>query len=276
MRAAAQRGLKMTNGVHYLSGAAPYFQRGGAVGCLVVHGFASSPGEVRWLAQSLAQAGHTVCAPRLPGHGLTDPRVLARMHWRDWLAHLLDAYTLLEKDCSHIIAVGHSMGGLLTLRLSLEVEVSGVAVLASPLQFSGWGIRYAHWLKYVRPYTDQTDHTGLHEIMKAEQARRGEPEIGRIRTDWWSTAALAQLYALSQDVDAALPQVRAPLLLMYSEADTTATPASGQRILERAGSARKRMVLLKESGHNLPVDVDREAVFAEVKGFVRALAPPQD
>jgi carboxylesterase len=266
----------MTDGVQYLAGAAPYFQRGGPVGCLVVHGFASSPGEVRWLAQSLAQAGHTVYAPRLPGHGLTDPRALARMHRHDWLAHLLDAHTLLKQDCAHVVLVGHSMGGLLALRLSLEAEVSGVVVLASPLHFTGRAIRYAHWLKYVLPYTDQTDRTGLHEVMKAEQARRGEPEIGRIRYDWWSTAALAQLYALAQDVDAALPQMRAPLLLMYSEADTTATPASGQRILERAGSARKRMVLLKDSGHNLPVDVDREAVFAEVRGFVGAFVPSLD
>ena len=33
-----------------------------------------------------------------------------------------------------------------------------------------------------------------------KQARRGEPQLGRMRYDIWSTAAVAQLYALSQQV----------------------------------------------------------------------------
>ncbi len=258
-----------------MPGAAPLFQRGGPVGCLVVHGFASSPGEVRWLAQHLASAGHTVLTPRLPGHGVNH-RDLARPSWRDWLAQLHDAYVLLRGDCAQVVVIGHSMGGLLSLLLSLEAEVAGVAVLASPLSFSSPGVRNARWLKVVRPYTDQTDRSTLGEIVKAEQARRGEPQLGRMRYDIWSTAAVAQLYALSQQVDVALPQVRAPLLLMYSEADSTAPPQNGQRLRDRAGSADKTLVLLKQSGHNLPVDIEREIVFAQVEAFVNCVTSGHD
>jgi carboxylesterase len=262
-----------------MPGAEPFFQRGGPVGCLVVHGFASSPGEVRWLAQYIAEAGFTTYAPRLPGHG-SDPRDLRRVHRRDWLTALLDAYAVLRAQCEQVVLTGHSMGGLLCLRLSLEVPVAGVAVLGSPVQFAPGLIHYARWLKYVLPYTDQTDRGPLGELVKAEQMRRGEPALGRIRYDRWATAAVAQVYALSHEVDDLLPQVRAPLRLVYSEADETAPLSNGQRILERAGSPDKELIVLRESGHNLPVDVEREAVFTLAAGFCQrvtsAAAPPPD
>ena len=47
-------------------------------------------------------------------------------------------------------------------------------------------------------------------------------------------------------------------------------------LFDRAGSASKKLLLLKESGHNLPVDSEREAVFAQVSGFVRAATVRSD
>lgn len=260
----------MSSSARLMPGADPFFRRGGPVGCLVVHGFASSPGEVRWLAQHLAEAGFTTLAPRLPGHG-THPHDLRRVRRADWLAALFDAYALLRGQCERVVVAGHSMGGLLSLRLSLDVEVAGVAVLASPVQFNSSLIHYARWLKYVLRDTDQTDRSGLDGIVREEQARRGEAVIGRVRYDRWATAAVAELYALSQEVDALLPQIRAPLLLVYSEGDHTAPPANGERIHARAASSGPPPTVLQRSGHNLPVDVEREAVFGLVTEFALRL-----
>ena len=251
-----------------MPGAEPFFRANGPTGCLVVHGFASSPGEVRWLAGYLADAGFTVIAPRLPGHG-SDPRDLGRVQRRDWLLALLDAYALLRAQCEQVVLVGHSMGGLLALRLSLDVPVAGVAVLASPVQFPPGLIHYSRWLKYVLRSTDQTDHSSLGALIREEQVRRGEPALGRVRYDRWATAGVAELYALSREVDARLPEVRAPLLLMYSEGDETAPPANGVCIRERAASPDMTLTVLRQSGHNLPVDCERETVFAETAAFAR-------
>lgn len=264
----------MANSVRLMPGADPYFRRGGPVGCLVVHGFASSPGEVRWLAQHMAEAGFTTLAPRLPGHG-SDPRDLRRMRRRDWFAALLDAHALLRTQCEQVIVAGHSMGGLLSLRLALEADVAGVAVLASPVQFGPGLIHYARWLKYALRDTDQTDRGPLGAIVREEQARRGEPVIGRVRYNRWATSAVAELYALSQEVDALLPQVRVPLLLVYSEGDGTAPPFNGERIRARAASPDMTLVLLKQSGHNLPTDIERETVFSLTSDFaLRITAGP--
>ncbi|MFN8379408.1 MAG: alpha/beta fold hydrolase [Anaerolineae bacterium] len=260
----------MTNSVRLMPGADPFFRRGGPAGCLVVHGFASSPGEVRWLAQHMSEAGFTTLAPRLPGHG-SSPIDLRRMRRRDWLAALLDAYAVLRDQCERVIVVGHSMGGLLSLRLSLEVEVEGVAVLASPVRYAPGLIHYSRWLKYGLIYTDQSDHSGLGEVVRQEQARRGEPILGRARYDRWATSAVAELYALSQEVDSLLPQIRTPLLLVYSEADRTAPPFNGERIRDRAASADKTLIVLEKSGHNLPIDRERDTVFKLASDFALRL-----
>lgn len=254
--------------IRLMPGAEPYFRANGPVGCLVLHGFASSPGEVRWLAQHLAEAGFSVYAPRLPGHG-SSPRDLGRARRRDWLLALLDAYALLRDQCEQVVLVGHSLGGLLALRLSLDVPVAGVAVLGSPVQFAGGLIHYSRWLKYVLRSTDQTDRSPLVDRVRAEQVRRGEPALGRVRYDRWASAAVAELYALAGEVDARLPEIRAPLLLIYSEADATAPPANGVRIRERAASPDQTLIVLQQSGHNLAVDCERETVFERTAEFAR-------
>lgn len=265
----------MSGPIRLLPGAEPYFQPGGRVGCLLVHGFASSPYEMRWLGQHLAAAGHTVYAPRLPGHG-TDPRDLTRPRWRDWVAHLLDASAVLRSQCDQIVLVGHSMGGLLTLQLSLCVPVEGVAVLGSPVRFTNRKTRAARWLKTIQPFSDQTDRSALPGVVRTEQARRGEPASGRVRYDRWATAGVAQLVALADATDAILPQVTAPLLLVYSEADHTAPLFNGQRAFERAGSADKQLKVLHHSGHNVQLDIERETVFALVAEFVARVTHEPD
>jgi esterase/lipase len=52
-----------------MPGAEPFFFRGGAVGCLVLHGWTGSTQEVRALGAHLATQGYTVFGPRLTHHG---------------------------------------------------------------------------------------------------------------------------------------------------------------------------------------------------------------
>lgn len=257
--------------IPYLRGAEPFFASGNDIGCLCLHGFTASPAEIRWLGQHLAGEGFTVYAPRLAGHG-TEPRALNRTIWQDWAASALDGYHLLRQTCRSVVIVGHSMGGLLALLLSTQVETAGIGVLASPVIFKSRTMAVSNWLKYPLPYTMQPDQSLLPQAVREEQARRGEPVLGRVRYDRWSTAAVAQLYALAKVVDAELPQVTVPLLLVYSQGDKTAVVEQGEHIAARVKSAQVEHHVLENSGHILTQDVDRESVFAWVTAFVKKIA----
>ncbi|MCC6614646.1 MAG: alpha/beta fold hydrolase [Anaerolineae bacterium] len=252
--------------VQIMPGAEPFFLPGGPVGCLCLHGFTASPAEVRWLGEYLAGRGLTVYGPRFAGHG-TQPKDLARVHWRDWIASALDGYALLRARCERVVVIGHSMGGLVALALAADYDVDAVVAMAAPIQF-GWQAASARWLRYVYPYSDQSDTGGLQDIVRAEQARRAEPVVGRVRYDLWSTAGVAQLYALSRVVDGQLPQITAPLQLIYSKADPTVAAPLADHIAEHVRSAIVERQILEKSGHILPQDVERETVFQLIGHFV--------
>lgn len=253
----------------YLPGAEPFFFKGDDTGCLLVHGFMSSPGEMRWLGRYLHEQGNTVYGPRLTGHG-TDYQHMMHLRWPEWYGSVMDAYTLLRQFCSRVYVIGHSMGGLLTLMTAATAPVDGVVIMASPLVFNSRLIRYSWLWKYFMRYHDATDHTHLPQYMRDEQKRLGEPVLGRIRYDLWSTAALAQLYALSQAVQERLPQITQPACLIYSNADKTA-PYNNMQLL--AGQIRSRVIIrhtLHKSDHNLMVDEEKDMVFELIWHFIQS------
>lgn len=251
-----------------MPGSESFFYSGGATGCLCLHGFMASPAEVRWMGQALAEQGWTVYGPRLPGHG-THPLDMNRHRWQDWFAAALDGYHLLRARCEQVFVVGHSMGGLLALLVASAAPVSGTAVLASPLRFRQRSVAMAHWLRYVRPYSSHPDSGRLNQIVREEQARRGEPVLGRVRYDLWSSRAVAELHAVSQAAQRALPRVQSPLLLIYSEADQTVAPENVEIIRKGVRSTQITHHILRDSDHILPQDVEREEVFARVIAFIQ-------
>jgi carboxylesterase len=252
-----------------MPGAEPYFQRGGSTGCLCLHGFTASPAEVRWFAEHLAEAGHTVYAPRLAGHGTTH-QDLARVRWTDWYTSALDGYHLLKHQCDQIFLCGLSMGALLALLLSADLPVDGVIALAAPLATYGspQKISVVRLLKYVLRYTNQADTSELPHRVRTEQTRRGEAAVGRVRYDLWSTAGYEQFLRLRQTVLQRLPDVTAPLLLVFSEKDATVTPASQQIICKQVQSRVIETRMLKESGHVMTQDMEMQTVFQWSQDFI--------
>src|SRR4029077_6802483 len=76
----------------------PFRIRGGVRGCLLIHGFAGTPPEMRGRGEFLAGGGYDVMGPLLAGHGLT-PEAMAATRWRGWGRSAEEALEALRREC---------------------------------------------------------------------------------------------------------------------------------------------------------------------------------
>ena len=230
-----------------LAGAEPFFQRGGPVGALLIHGFTGTPREVRPVGDALAADGHTVLGVRLAHHA-TQPEDMFRSHWRDWYAAVLDGYWLLRAQCAEVFAIGLSMGGALALYLAANRPVAGVVAMATPskpfVDAMDWRARYARWLSYALPFS-----------RKGPPSPTGDP--AHLAYPQYPVRAIPQLRAVLTAAAEALPQITAPALVIHSHGDEGVPDANAEYIVAHLGSAQKELVWLERSGHILPEEIER-------------------
>ena len=70
-----------------------------------------------------------------------------------------------------------------------------------------------------------------------------------------------------------LPRVTCPLLIVHSTLDRAIRPNSARYTYERAGSADKELLTLRNSGHCLTVDSEWEYVAQTTHRFIRDHLP---
>ncbi len=228
----------------------------GSRGALLIHGFASTPPELRRLGDELAAHGFRCHAPVLPGHGTT-PRDLEKTRWQDWAAGVGDAFDDLASECSDVVVAGQSMGGTLALHLAArDLRVRAVATLAAPIWLSGPLPALLPVLKRVVRWHRAGDDVDLwHPDAIDELHSYG------IRP----TRSIDELRRLCTVVRKELPEIRAPVLVLHGERDRSIDPRCAREIAHRLiGSEAVQLELLPRSGHAISVDVDRDIVNAGI------------
>ncbi|MFF2653369.1 alpha/beta hydrolase [Streptomyces sp. NPDC058045] len=245
-----------------LPGAEPYRHEGGEVGVLLCHGFTGSPQSLRPWAEFLAARGLTVSLPLLPGHG-TRWEDLQLTGWQDWYAEVDRALRLLRERCTEVYVFGLSMGGALALRLAARhgAAVRGL-VLVNPLNKLHGLSPYA--LPAIRHLVASTPG------IASDIAREGGTETGYDRVPLHAANSLRRLCRV---VDAELPQVTQPLLLLHSVVDHVVSPADSARVLSRVSSTDVTEILLEHSYHVATLDYDADRIFEESLAFLGRLAP---
>ena len=244
-----------------IQGGEPFFMNsGGSSGVLLIHGFTGLPAELFLLGEYLNRAGFTVLCPRLAGHGV-DEKNLMRTTREDWFNSVLDGLAILRGFCDKIYVVGHSMGGLLTLKLAAERELAKIVTLAAPI-FIDDGLG----LKNLPPREFCSDACIVQPRKKLNNVPQAANEVYK-KTPLIS---VHELIDLIDDVKNLLPRVTAPILIMHGEDDHTAQPRSARFIMDNIGSERKFITTVANSGHLLPLDENRDFVFEEIANFLRS------
>ncbi len=244
---------------------------------LLLHGLASSPLEMRFLANSLRQRGFSVEVPHIRGFGFGADAT----DFRDWQGQALAVFDRLKRDHRSVAVGGLCTGAVLALSLAAERqrEVSALSLLSTTLFYDGWSIP---WYRFLMPLWFHTPIRNFYSFTEREPygvkntqirqriaraMRRGFSEAGAARI---TMNHVYQATRLGRHVMRNLHSVTAPALVIHAIDDETASPKSAEFVVEHIGSSIKRKIFLGNSYHMITIDNEREMVAHETVNFFAA------
>jgi carboxylesterase len=254
------------------------FWPGGRVGILLIHGLGGTPVELRFVAQALARAGHTVYCCQLAGHCGT-PEELRRSTWHEWYASVEEAHDRLKESCDVVLAGGLSMGGILALHLAQNrpEEVHGLVLFAPTLKLDGWSMPWhSKILQYVRPLPIRLE-IDLAERepygIKDERVRRivvssmqaGDSASAGIFST--PVRAFGHFNSLVAAVKPNLGMIKQPALIVHPREDDMASLKNAQYLQAHLGGLVDTLVL-DDSYHIVTLDQQRHLVAERAEQFV--------
>ena len=254
---------------------------GGRTGFLLIHGLGGTPIEMRYLAQGLARAGHTVNVPQLAGHcgSVEDLRATV---WQDWYASVEREHGRMASHCQSIIVCGLSMGAILAIHhaASHPCEVTAMGLYAPTLWLDGWGIPWYSALFALitqKWYADLVNFAERHPwgIKDARLRALVERAITSGDSSKAGIAALPgslmlELRWLVQHVKDELARVRQPALIVHPREDDRASLRNMHYLQSQLGGVVETVVL-DDSYHVVTLDRQRQLVVNRTLQFMAQL-----
>jgi carboxylesterase len=232
--------------------------------CLLVHGFTSSPKEMRLLGEYLNQHGYTCLGLRNAGHA-TQPEDMIRSNYTDWIATVEDGYHLLHGISGNIFLVGLSMGGTLSLLMSTRLEVRGVVAMSAPYKLpDDPRLRHIELIARAVPFMPKSNEApGASWFDKQAWKEHVSYPQNPVRS-------IGELNKLLGELRTALPEVKVPVLLIHSKDDTYVLPENMESIFAGLVNAPdKTKLYIRGSGHVVTRDAARHQVFEHVLEFIQ-------
>ena len=247
-----------------LEGGEPIFLQGNKkTGVLLIHGWSSTPQELRGTADYLNSLGYPVYAPLLRGHG-TEPRDLIGLKWGDWLADVCVAYDYLARHVDEVVVGGMSTGSLLALNLTLKRKVKGIIAMGTPISVKlRWRI-----LMRVLAWIFRNRKTLIKKIY-----RKGDWEVARKKVHYveFPPRSMWEVFRSIGDTKKIIPRIKAPILVMQSGSDKIILPKSADYVYKNVSSEIKEIVFFADSYHVFTVDKHADKAHKIIGKFISRL-----
>ncbi|WP_410984180.1 alpha/beta hydrolase [Bacillus cereus] len=237
----------------------PFTFEGGDRAVLLLHGFTGNSADVRMLGRFLEKKGYTCHAPIYKGHGVP-PEQLVHTGPEDWWKDVMAAYKhLKDQGYEKIAAVGLSLGGVFSLKLSYTLPILGVVPMCAPMYIKSEEIMYQGILAYAREYKKR-------EQKSPEQI---EEEMFEFKKTPMNT--LKALQDLIRDVRNNIDMIYAPTFVVQARHDEMINTDSANIIYNGVESTLKDIKWYEDSTHVITLDKQRDELHEDVYNFLEQL-----
>lgn len=244
-----------------LKGGEPiYLKKSKKILCILIHGWTSTPHEVRELSYYLAHKGYSVEAPLLKGHGSV-PSDLKNVCWQDWYEQIDTLFKKRKKQFDHIIIGGSSIGANLALMVGARTHPKAIIALGASIY-----LRNFRFIKTVLPILAKFKKTFYKRYPRSVNMR-----LIKRKVHYWEypTESLVEIVRSMIETEKSLSDISAPTLIMQSATDHILPRKNAEDIYYRVASNVKRLIFVPNSYHVFTIDRWRRLAFAEIYKFIK-------
>ncbi|NOR79877.1 MAG: alpha/beta fold hydrolase [Methyloprofundus sp.] len=229
---------------------APFFiqpKNANGLGVLLIHGLLASPAELRDYGHYLARQGFTVLGIRIQGHG-TSPNALRELSYQQWFRSVQKGFNILKAHCPQSFVIGFSTGAALGLKLAAENpdDIIGITAVSVPIKFVNTSFMLVPLLHGTNNFVKWV--SSFEGVKPFVENIPEHPDINYRNTP---VRALYELRLLVQEIEAVLPDIKTPTLLLYADQDPVVSIQSAEIVLEKLGAEQKKLQIIHADRHGI-------------------------
>ncbi|WP_078555568.1 alpha/beta hydrolase [Bacillus alkalicellulosilyticus] len=241
---------------------------------VIVHGAGEHQGRYRWVAERWNAAGFHVITGDLPGQGKTRGKRGHIKSFTQYIDTIVSWYTEASKYELPVFLLGHSMGGLASIRTMMKKQLPFHGVILSspclklkkpPTPVKRWAAKTLH---YVLPELQAKSGIQTHNVTRNEQIReeylKDELRVTKVSLRWYQE--LTKAMQLSHQEVGKFPEV--PILVMQAGDDYIVDKEATRQWFNALQLEDKSYKEWKGLYHEIFNEPERERVFEYAKSFV--------
>jgi len=247
----------------------------------LAHGINEHVGRYEHVVAALNEAGYSVEGIDHRGHGRSCENGKRTSNIRRVDTYVDDYLALVESlldEDRPVVALGHSMGGLIVARAALRAQewISAVVLsgpaLKLPMPLSPFRLRLALACARIAPFIALPK--GELDGLSRDPAVRARVLEDPLCINAPVRLGIArQLYLLSEETRSRAREIHVPLLVMHRGADPITDPEGSREFVANASLADKEFVLWPGDLHEIFNELDQQAVIKRMIDWLNARFP---
>ncbi len=247
---------------------------------VLFHGLSSTPTELKYLAKGLHKQGYSVHMPVIEGYTQGSSDTHATHSHERWIKSALQEFDALVGKYDTLSVGGLCIGAVIALHVAARRpnNVASIISLSTTLHYDGWAVPMRERLLPLAQFIPPLCKLLVPEMhpygVKDERLRRfikNQMEGSGCSMAGASTLRvhdLIQAKRLIKLTRTRLPDIKAPILLIHSREDESASPRSAYEVAEHVGSKDIHCVMLTDSYHMISIDQEKSKTLLEMCAFL--------